>query len=1404
MSVKESVNFLGQQRIDVPDLKRIESGAIYDFQSLLKTLVGDTPYILKGFSIPVNGITGPATNLQVVVDGAVVWLTTDTNGSYLRVDPGTANEILSTNNSKVVGSFAANSTNYIGIRFFRKTDPDTADLVSFWDVDAKTEFTKTVPRGLVLGYEFVINTTGFSGLCPMAKIVTDISNNVVSITNCQNKLGRLGTGGATPNPYYSKSYATNPENPLTASSPSDPDPFTGGDLENNTLKDWMDAVMTELKSVKGSAYWYSSGSSLIPGVNLSDTWIDANGSVMSSRGTFAHSGVTAGQLTWTADLYLRSILGPATSVITANTINMSSDGDVAYIQLVRHQDFQPANTFTFTNGSATVTATLPVTGIVANDYVKFAGHSVTKYAQVLSVAGSTITLTSAYQGATAVGKALRWQYAYPTVSVAAPESVPAGADTYWIAKRDDHGFSNIAVLDQNRVSDVQNITVASHSLVLGQTITVSGSPSSSLDGQFIISAVSPTVISVKNPGNNLGAQGPGATISAPAKIYLRWIGELDQGEERQIDDNVTENILAFIGANSENQSQPIYSSTTVITQGTSLTKAVSDLDAATGAVIGASNQDRNLKLIDGGTWSYGLGVVQQMDINNVVGAGYHSLAATTDRIGQGFFLAAACSVTSIKLPLQKIASPAGTMTVQIWTDSAGLPGTLVATSAPVNVSVLTGTYADIEFFFTPTPLTAGVHQLVLNGSGASYPLGAEIRVHQQSGDVYPYGDSSYSTNSGSTWTAFAPGIDVGFIVYGAFSGLTWSADAYIEVPGLQKARNTILAGNVSMGVNDVAYVEINRTAGVDANLTVNVSPINSLTVTNDTVVIARGVNSGDVIVGTHSFLLKPNERLELDGALAEINRLLGQLRLRKSGSANNQATIDVADILQLDSATLSQAIGSFILQFDGAIIDFTTGTITKADSSPLGNNFTPFSVPVSQYFWYGVSLIGDAATADNRQTAVVQIEPASAANASQANAVKPNISGDIKLGAIQVYNNAGSIEIVDVRRMGVGSGSGGGAGTIKAKYLDPVSTILPTGVAVTIDGQSGVNGDLVLFTNLSSGNNQVYKLGGVGVSLTWTAQRVFNSQLTPTDGDSVRIQSGDAFHDQLAVFNGTNFLVNDVTRFFDGVSADYWELSSIKTTALTNNTTANVFTVAVASSENWTIDYSIVRGLNKEAGQLFITSDGTNASMTSANTYIGSTGVTFSAYISSGNLHLDYTTDNSGSGGTMKFFTKRWSDSPGGPSGVPSYAGGGGGGAAGGSNGDIQYNNAGTLAGDSRNQWDSTLGAINLNGLRIGALSSGVTLNDNQVSTALAIQYDKSYRFAILEYSIQRNTDFRVGRLLVPNNGTSVSLNDDYVETGSTGVTFSAAISGSNVNINYTSTNTGFTGTLKYSIRRWA
>jgi hypothetical protein len=65
-----------------------------------------------------------------------------------------------------------------------------------------------------------------------------------------------------------------------------------------------------------------------------------------------------------------------------------------------------------------------------------------------------------------------------------------------------------------------------------------------------------------------------------------------------------------------------------------------------------------------------------------------------------------------------------------------------------------------------------------------------------------------------------------------------------------------------------------------------------------------------------------------------------------------------------------------------------------------------------------------------------------------------------------------------------------------------------------------------------------------------------------------------------------------------------------------------------------------------------------------------------------------------------------------------------------------------------------------------------------------------------MSYTIIRDTAIRTGTLTVAED----SYNDDYTENSSTGVTLAVSMSGAVVSVKYSTTNTGLTGTLTYSL----
>lgn len=389
-------------------------------------------------------------------------------------------------------------------------------------------------------------------------------------------------------------------------------------------------------------------------------------------------------------------------------------------------------------------------------------------------------------------------------------------------------------------------------------------------------------------------------------------------------------------------------------------------------------------------------------------------------------------------------------------------------------------------------------------------------------------------------------------------------------------------------------------------------------------------------------------------------------------------------------------------------------------------------------------------------------------------------------------------------RIGEG-GSDGSGGTTRVNLYDPLSSTLPSGPTATIDGVAVADDMYVLFSNLSSNNNRIYLASGVGVSITWTPQTLWSTGVDPVIGDSVIVTQGLAFGLSTGIFDGADFKFNDVVRFFNGT--DYWELSSLQTQSLSASTTDDVFSIQMTGSENIIVDYSIIRGVEKETGTIHITTDGTDVAVTTTGAYIGASGIEFSGDIDSGNLRLRYTADGSGGAATMKFFVRRWSDSAGGPAGVPSYSSVVSGITAAGSTTEIQYNDGGNLGASPDFTWDDATKLFQVSGLESSGIIGPLTINDNEASPQALVTYDASdYPFVIIEFSCVRDGIYQVGRMMISNNGTDVGFSEDSVPTdiAGLGITFSAVISGTDVVLQYVSTSTGFAASFKYTVRRWA
>jgi hypothetical protein len=114
----------------------------------------------------------------------------------------------------------------------------------------------------------------------------------------------------------------------------------------------------------------------------------------------------------------------------------------------------------------------------------------------------------------------------------------------------------------------------------------------------------------------------------------------------------------------------------------------------------------------------------------------------------------------------------------------------------------------------------------------------------------------------------------------------------------------------------------------------------------------------------------------------------------------------------------------------------------------------------------------------------------------------------------------------------------------------------------------------------------------------------------------------------------------------------------------------------------------------------------------------------------------------------------------------------------------------------------SGLDVAEISALSSESIAAGVAANQ------LLFSFPQSKNFCVVEYSAVRGSNYRLGTLLVTNDGTNINVIDTFSEIGDTQLELaSPAVShtfnGGNVEIRYNSAG-GLAGTFKKLMRRWA
>jgi hypothetical protein len=540
-----------QQRIDLPDFLSLQSYVASDFKELIRSFVGDRALILKGFEIIDAPQAIGSASISIKVSDSVLYHPGSSAGSFFY---GLADG--NTLSAPLVPELRTNTVNYVYVTL--STIGAGQDTRAFWDVDLNGgqggEFNQDINTEAVLIAQVGVSTSGFpDGVVPIAAIEMN-NTSIINITDSRNMMFRLGSGGVSPDsnatfqfpPLPSTEYARN-EPPSTIQNSSSPSPFFGGDKNIQTLKDWMDAVMTKLLELSGTTYWYETTQAL----NLVNIFDDALGSNVKSKGRWSHDESTPGLVKWSEDILYRKLNDKRDIIIRANptTGAQLSNEQVMWIKMSRGESINPLDTpVEFANGVIYVNGN---EGYFSNlnlgDWIKRQGDNENLYVRVIgfklgfsgdgpdtasaSLARSII-LEEPYSGVTTLDTAVFTKGEYKNTDIQISNrndatSYVAGGDFYWLANRSDTimsiGAISATYLTNVNISDSDSkrakLTFASpHDLVDGDRIVVANAGGH--NGTYLVEVDSSTVVTIET-----------TATTNPSNITVSWAVVITQARD---------------------------------------------------------------------------------------------------------------------------------------------------------------------------------------------------------------------------------------------------------------------------------------------------------------------------------------------------------------------------------------------------------------------------------------------------------------------------------------------------------------------------------------------------------------------------------------------------------------------------------------------------------------------------------------------------------------------------------------------------------------------------------------------------------------------------------------------------------------------------------------------------------
>lgn len=774
--ILQRVALYPQMRLDVPDARAIEAFGQNDWKYFLSGIISAKSLVISGFEITnyPNIFTVPGVKLQLN-NVSLIHPEATTQAAGFYVSSGTepdANLILN-----------PSTTNFVELDL--KNTPGTRDVRAFWDPGANGgeggEFTDTVDTVINLDLDVLVNVSGFtSGRIALYKIVTNSSGVVTEVTDCRPLFFRLGSGGTSPDPDHEATFPNLPdvahaqfETPVKATQATTSNaPFQGGDKNLRSLKQWMDVVMTLLKTSNGVPYWY-----MKPQASLAGAYQNAASCILSG-GSWEHLGKSA------------KVTATTTNTVTVQTGTLFASGPSTFKvgSTVYNYSAYDSSTGVFSGVTPSSTA-IPIGSYVQQGSIGHleldSGSVLVRFGQANSTltAFSDIDLTTYRTLFTILsnnGSAIGYTMGEDGTTPIVPKSLMAITNgSLTVATGGNFRTSGGKIMARG-----QEFSYTSYNSSTGLFLGVSPDPTGLLKtGDTVYQAASGTT-AYYHVSDSADVPGVVDGVSEGAERVF-WIAyfdgnntifirdsELLPGESAAVGSPDPNQIYAFVGSSGPNDAFPVYNVSS-ISNGTSLVDAI----GAAFTIMETPIYDEKLQanasnitlaaytsgsvvdgpaLFGGGTPTYSLDHDAINGMTPPPASAFNTGPLSTlawqgnnFTVGAGFVLG---KITVVGGSPQGV--PTGNVILDVYASSGNIPtGPVLASSDPVLASSLSlNTNADFTFSAAGFPaLPAGNYVWMARGTTTDAGNAARLRS-TGTPPAAPHGQAVATTNGGSTYS----------------------------------------------------------------------------------------------------------------------------------------------------------------------------------------------------------------------------------------------------------------------------------------------------------------------------------------------------------------------------------------------------------------------------------------------------------------------------------------------------------------------------------------------------------------------------------------------------------------------------------------------------------------------------